>query len=177
MWSLSHARPGVRPGTPPALLDSRPGGAAAVTGAAVPSSPPSPPSSPRGARSASKERLAPHHSSFLSPHARLRPPRQLPGPLHPPHPPRGSVSPSDKAQARGVGDTGRGPGAASDKRRSPRSKAARGARPDPERGRKPLGGKKGWGTAAEARGRPGGRGPRADPGRPPWTPRRSRTFL
>lgn len=176
--SLSHAGPGVRPGTPPVLLDSRPGGAAAVTGAQLSLA------LPRPHRPVHEEPALPPgsvwprtHSSFLSPHARLRPPRQLPRPLHPPHPPRGSVAPSDKAQAQGGrrhGERARG-----SKRQAaiPEVQAARGARPDPERGRKPLGGRKGWGAAAEARGRPGGRGPRADPGRPPWTPRRSRTFL
>ena len=73
------------------------------------------------------------------------------------------MSPSDKAQAQG--GRGHGERARGSKRQAatPEVQAARGARPDPERGRKPLGGKKGWGAAGRSRGSGAARGA--------WTPR------
>ncbi|XP_017899977.1 PREDICTED: basic proline-rich protein-like [Capra hircus] len=175
MWPLSHAGPGARPGTPPALRDS--GSAERRPSRAQPSPLPlSPPPGPPGARLASTEPGAPHTRQSRVPG--LRPPRQLP-PLWTPAPAGARVTVWQGQSAAGPGPAEgprrgrgrrRGPRRGRGRRRARSGPRGRGARPHPKRGRK------GWGPRPKLAGG-SRRGAPPDPGSPPRTPRRSRTFL
>lgn len=149
MWPLSHAGPGARPGTPPALPDS--GSAERRPSRAQPSPLPlSPPPGPPAARSASTEPGAPHTRQSRVPG--LRPPRQRP-PLWTPAPVGARVTV-------GQGQSAAGPGQAEGARRPPR----------PGSPSAPQAGQEGVGAAAEARGRREARGPHRTRARPRGRP-------